>query len=124
MEDPTKFLCNKREHKYKDIISRITDTMKNDNCVSIKDACVKCNIDYRQYFLARDFFAKPVMKGGNKSDIFKKYNEEQSQIKTQYANNIENIFAKKNNSEKKPKKYEVYEPKPLVAPAVPSEFKK
>jgi hypothetical protein len=51
-------------------------------------------------------------------------NKDQSNIRSQYAQNIEKILKKSANaSDKKNKQYEVYDPKPIKVPDVPAEFK-
>jgi hypothetical protein len=46
-------LINNKIMKHQNILHRIKNAL--ENCKSIKEACVKCDIKYRQYFLARDY---------------------------------------------------------------------
>jgi hypothetical protein len=55
-----------REKKYNDIIEKINNELENENCEIIKEACFKCDIDYRQYFSARDYYLKPKNKNNMK----------------------------------------------------------
>lgn len=69
----------KREKEYINLITKVHNY--TNTCPSIKEACKRAGIKYRQYYTARDFFMKggninkKNQNGGNKN-IFKKYSEQ------------------------------------------------